>query len=442
MDKEIINYLLSNGGKLKENETWFSVGKKFGVKTPDPIRAKTDHKYYVKSVGTKTCDIWRTYLKQKEKLELTKEIYENGELKWETFKKTPEHAVENFDFTSMDVYAVTTNPYGGAWYKMKESAKSLFTTENIEKLRKIFREDIKPIDKKPDNIIKEQFGVFIYGSDKHIGAFTKNESIYKNNYDVDEIENRLVYNTLTEIYRWRDLYGNIDSLFIMDLGDALDGFNQKTTRGLKRQGSHTLPQQLSNTEQHDTYVRVHKMLFDIIVEENLANNIFFIATSNSNHGGDFEYGAMKNFETYLNLKYPFIKTYVTTKFFDHFIYGKHCIIFNHGGDTEDMRGILPVAIDHKTRSIIDNYIKINKLYDYIITVVGGDQHQAAETFTDTFRYRKVLSQLGNVKWGHTNFGFGFPGLSSEIIFKDKNDIYSFNRFFDFKNISNTGIDFK
>ena len=138
-------------------------------------------------------------------------------------------------------------------------------------------------------------------------------------------------------------YGPLKDLFIMDLGDALDGYNQQTTRKLQERTPHFLPQQLNNREQHDTYVYLHKKLFDYIVEKKYAENIYFIATSNSNHGGDFEYTAMKTLEMYLNIKYPFIKTCITTKFLDHFIYGEHCIIFSHGKDTEDLKKDFPYS---------------------------------------------------------------------------------------------------
>src|SRR5690606_35289266 len=102
-----------------------------------------------------------------------------------------------------------------------------------------------------------------------------------------------------------------------------------------------------NREQHDFYVELHKELFDCIVTNGFAKDIYFVATSNSNHGGDFEYGAMKNLETYLNVKYPSIKTVVSYKPFNHFIYGKHCIIFGHGKDDEDMKNGLPLVLNDK-----------------------------------------------------------------------------------------------
>src|SRR5690606_14291864 len=122
---------------------------------------------------------------------------------------------------------------------------------------------------------------------------TKDNSIYKNDYNKKEMRKRIVLTTLHRIWKYVSIYGNLDSLFIMDLGDSIDGFNQKTTSGLRGISSHILPQQLNNREQHDFYLELHKELFDTIVSQKLAKNIYFIGTSNSNHGGDFEYAVMR-----------------------------------------------------------------------------------------------------------------------------------------------------
>ena len=223
----------------------------------------------------------------------------------------------------------------------------------------------------------------------------------------------------------------------MDLGDALDGYNNQTTRG-----GHHLPQELNNREQHDIYVKIHKELFDIIVTNEYAEKIYFISTANSNHGGDFEYCAMKTLETYLNVKYPQIQTVISVTHLNHFIYGQHCIIFSHGKDTEDMKAGLPLVLNDKIKNYINEYITINKLNDYFITFVSGDKHQSAETYTNKFRYKKVLSQFGNTKWSHLNFGFGSVGLSSEVFVKDENQIYKNDNFFNITHKSNTGITWK
>jgi hypothetical protein len=437
INKLVIDYLLSHSGQLPKGETWYDVGIKCGVEAPDKKRAKKDRSYKKKSIGREAQRQWQRYLNQKNDLSLDKEIYENGELKWETFKKKPEDVQINHD--DYDIEKITTNPYGGAWFKLKKK-ENFYVEEHLEKLTQILTENITPLNYEL-NVEHNEKGLFIFGADKHIGALTKENSVYTNKYDKQEIKRRLIQNTLQEIETWVSEFGAFNSLFIMDLGDALDGYNQKTTGGLRGTSSHTLPQQLNNREQHDFYVEVHKELFDILATKQYAKDIYFIATSNSNHGGDFEYGAIRHLETYLNIKYPNIRTYVSYKPLNHFFYGKHCIIFGHGKDDEDMKSGLPLTLNEKVKNYINDYITVNNLNEYTISFISADLHQSAETYGDNFRYKKVLSQYGSTKWMHTNFGSGSPGLSSEVFVKDKKKIYKTDEFFEIDNQSNTGIDF-
>lgn len=435
IEKQIIDYLLSNSGKLKDGETWYDIAIKFGISVPNRDRI-SEEGYIKKALSRKANDIWRKYLKQKNRLKLSKEIYENGRLKWETFRDKPDDVHINHE--NFDIEKITTNPYGGAWFKLKKKEK-FYEEEHLEKLKEILIKEIEPQSYNTKSNSPEKKALFIYGSDKHIGALTKENSIYSNKYDREEIKKRIISFTLSEIENWTNKYGILDSLFIMDLGDALDGYNQKTTGGLRGASPHTLPQQLNNREQHDLYVESHKELFDILTFNGYAENLYFIATSNSNHGGDFEYGAMRNLEAYLNVKYPFIKTYVSYYPYNHFFYGKHCVIFGHGKDDEDMRNGLPLTLNDKVENYIEDYIRVNELQNYIITFVTGDLHQSAETYGKSIRYKKVLSQYGSSKWMHTNFGSGAAGLSSELLFKDSNKILKTDTFFEIKDKSNTGI---
>lgn len=435
--KQIIDYLLSNSGKLKDSETWYDVGVKFGIEPKNLKRCEEDKEYRKKYIQTKANDIWRGYLKQKNNLSISKETYKDGKLKFETFKEKPEAVNINHD--DYDIERLTTNPYGGAWIKLKKKER-LYEDDHLDKLKELLIKELNPIKFRVPEIVNEK-ALFIYGSDKHIGALTKEDSIYTNKYDREEMKNRIVIQTLINIEKSVKLHGEFDSLYIMDLGDALDGFNAKTTGGLRGTSSHTLPQQLNNREQHDFYLELHKELFDSIMINEFAKNIYFVATSCSNHGGDFEYGAMRNLETYLNIKYPGIKTYVSYKPYNHFTYGNHCIIFGHGKDDEDMKNGLPLVLNDKVSNILGDYIRINKLDDYNISFISGDLHQSAETYAKNFRYKKVLSQYGSSKWMHTNFGSGNPGLSLEVYERNNNDIHKQDIFFNINNESNTGISF-
>lgn len=440
--KDLIDYIISIKNS-KNKESWYEIGNKFKIEPADGLRSKKDKKYRKRSIARETQRIYQNYLKQKDNLKLTKEVYKNKKLLYETYKDKPDDEV--IEDPEYKLVSYTSNPYGGSWKKYKK-IEDPYTEENLERLKEILLKDDNPIKPESYHISKEiNFkGLFIYGADKHIGALTKEDSIYKNNYNKKEIRKRIFDYTINEIEKWKNIFQPkiLDSLFILDLGDALDGFNQKTTGGLRGTSNHTLPQQLNNREQHDLYVEIHKDLFDYVVKEKYASNIYYIATSNSNHGGDFEYAAMKNLETYLNLRYPFIHTYVSFKPLNHFIYGDHCIIFGHGKDSEDLKNGFPLVLNDKIKNYIAEYIDINNLKDYNISFISADLHQSAETYGENFRYKKVLSQYGSSKWAHSNFGSGAPGLSTELFLKDGSKIYKSDEFFDTGSVSNTGIYFR
>ena len=150
---------------------------------------------------------------------------------------------------------------------------------------------------------------------------------------------------------------------------------------------------------------------------------------------------MRHIETYLNLRYPFIKTVVNYLPLNHFTYGQHCIIFGHGKDDEDMKNGMPLNLTDKVENYLNDYIRVNKLESYNVSSISGDLHQSSENYGKALRYKKVLSQFGSTKWMHTNFGSGSPGLSFEIYDKQSKMIFKADDFFEFENQSNTGIDF-
>lgn len=438
MKQDLINHLLKNSGKLQDNETWYSLGVQFNIEAPKPKKAAKDKKYAKKSIGRKAQQYWQSYVNQKNRLQLIKETHKNGEVLFETYASKPKD-IKIPNSEDFEIEKFTTNPYGGAWLKLKKK-ENFHTEEHLSKLKEILLQDLQPTKYRIPDVTNEK-ALFIYGADKHIGALTKLDSIYTNKYDREVMRERIVLKTLQNIQENVQLHGEFDSLYIMDLGDALDGFNAKTTGGLRGTSSHTLPQQLNNREQHDFYVEVHKELFDSIMACSFAKNVYFVATSNSNHGGDFEYGAMRHLEEYLNIKHPDIKTYVSYKAYNHFIYGKHCIVFGHGKDDEDMKNGLPLVLNDKVANVLADYIRVNKLEGYNISFISGDLHQSAETYSKNFRYKKVLSQYGSSKWMHTNFGSGAPGLCSEVYEKNSKKIYKEDNFFELENESNTGITF-
>ena len=119
--KQVIDYLLSKSGNLDSGETWYHVGKRFGIESPNKERASKDKTYEKKSISREAQRIWQSYLKKKNNLQITKEIYQDGKLKFETFKEKPKDV--HIDHENFDIERITTNPHGGAWFKLKRKEK-------------------------------------------------------------------------------------------------------------------------------------------------------------------------------------------------------------------------------------------------------------------------------------------------------------------------------
>jgi len=296
----------------------------------------------------------------------------------------------------------------GKWlysYKADDTVEE--SNDIIESLQKIIAEGVKPLGVRADRAKTDKM-ISIFTSDKHIGAMTARNSIYSNDYDREVIFDRhqKLVNTILEEY---DAFGQFKKLAFYDLGDALDGNNGQTTRG-----GHNLPQNMDSREQIDTFIEVTIATMEALINANIAEEIWFIATSMDNHGGSFCHGAVRAAQLYLQAKYPQIKTLVTSKIFEHITFGEHTYIFGHGKDDSDMKQGLPLVLNDKVEGYINDYIDRKKIRSKYIHVVTGDLHQSAETHGKRFRYKKVTSMYGASKWIHTNFGSGESGVDYEI----------------------------
>jgi hypothetical protein len=288
--------------------------------------------------------------------------------------------------------------------------------EALDSIKTKFKDEIKPVKIKVEEKDNRK-ALFIYLADLHIGAKTSNNSLFPNEYNSVIFKERL-HHTLVTIKQNKEFFGVFDALYIVNLGDALDGYNAQTTRG-----GHTLPQNLDNNEQLDTFFEVHKDLFDSIVSLNAAKRIEYIACTNCNHSGNFGYAANRMLDIYLSLKYPDIKRTIVTKFIDHIQYGQHTFMFTHGKDDKDMKFGLPASLNEKTENYINAYIHYHRIQTPAIHLVKGDLHLSAKQSGKIFRYKNVLSLYGSSKWVQTNFMVNKCGYNYEIVDKYSTSIY-------------------
>jgi hypothetical protein len=286
----------------------------------------------------------------------------------------------------------------------------------LETIKNKFKDEITPIEIKVEDKDNRK-ALFIYLADLHIGAKTSNNSLFPNEYNAAVFKERLNH-VLVTIKQNKEFFGVFDALYIVNLGDALDGYNKQTTRG-----GHILPQNLDNNEQLDTFFEAHSSLFDTIVSLNAAKRIEYIACTNCNHSGSFGYAANRLLDVYLSLKYPDIKRTIITKFIDHVQYGQHTFMFTHGKDDSDMKFGLPKDLNEKTENYINAYIHYHKIQTPSIHLVKGDLHLSAKQNGKIFRYKNVLSLYGSSKWVQTNFMVNKCGYNYEIVDKYSKSIY-------------------
>lgn len=294
--------------------------------------------------------------------------------------------------------------------KKKDGDLSIEDAEHI--IRRVFQDKtFKPVTLYPS--ISNQKALFVYLSDRHIAAYVGGVAMYANQYDKTVYKKRLA-EVLHEIHYQKSIFGKFEDVFIIDLGDKMDGLDGYTTRG-----GHKLPQNMSNREAFEVAVEAERDFIDSVIASDTGNNYHIYQNANSNHGGDFDYMVNRALEIYVNAKYPQVSTKIFERFIEHLQYGDHCFMFTHGKDDADMKHGLPLHLNDKVENYLRKYLMYNKIDPDTchVSLVKGDLHMSASQLAYAFRYRNVLSLFGGSKWIGTNFGPNRPGCSYEIVEK-------------------------
>ena len=338
MKQELIDYLIKNGKDL----SWSELADKFGLATGEIAR-----------------HIWRKYKSEQQGLQLKSRWQVNTKdgIKWmESYRSTVDNSI---NFAEI-VAAIEPKQF---------NIRGVATDNNV-------------------------IGLY-YLSDEHIGADVK-EGLYNTSYDESVFKHRLetIYN---KIFRHAKTYGTFKHLIIGNLGDSIDGYNAQTTRG-----GHLLPQNLDIKRVFNIYVEAHMNFLYSLQIAGVAENLYYIGVSETNHGGDIEYICHKGLE--YAMKTSGVKFCVMENFMDHFIIGKHCFIFTHGKDKLDRKRNMPLNLTQDVENFVKQYIDINGLGGYTVSLIKGDLHQSALTHGKKFSYWSVGSIFGASEWIHKNMG--------------------------------------
>lgn len=295
--------------------------------------------------------------------------------------------------------------------------KDFYSKKELEaKLKEVFPTDIESYKLPKLDFFSTGTAGFVYISDDHVGLNYK-DSLYGNQYSAEVYEERMQY-LLASIL---NLSVNLEHMFIVRLGDELDGYNAKTTRY-----DHDL-KSLSNKEQFDIYTKVNKRFYDTILTSGKSQNYTIVNCNNSNHSGKgFSYITNKAIEFYLEAKFPQVNYMHIEKFIGFVEWGNHVIAVTHGKDEEYMKRPMPLNLDDSTD---------NRLYDLFVTkgfspkekwcsLMKGDIHKYNVNEGKFGRYVNIPSVAGGSNWIEHNFGNSRPGALIEYVTKNDDTIIS------------------
>lgn len=412
---------------LRSKKSYKTCAKKLGISTEEFIKRKNmlnskdfEKDYYIAALEEKVVEVSENLkdgsarikavsLSEPHSAEDIEKLIKIDKAKW---KLATYWNKQHKDSKGQDYWVVSAMVT-----KVNETEMSIDDAEQI--LNKVFAKTT-PMEKVKVERASNRKALFVYTSDKHVAAYVDDkEAMYKNTYDRPTFISRLLM-VLSEIQYLHSVYGTFDQIFVVDLGDRMDGMNAQTTRG-----GHKLPQNMSDKEAFEAALVGEKHFYDILFNSGYAENYTVIANACSNHGGIFDYMVARALEIYIKAAYPHVRTHIQEKFLDHVHYGKHVFVFTHGKDTADLKHGLPFHLNDKTENYLNKYLMYNKIdpESKTISIIKGDLHRDASETTYGFRYRNVLSLFGGSKWVGNNFGPVRPGCSFDVVEETTDRIY-------------------
>lgn len=296
-------------------------------------------------------------------------------------------------------------------YRVKD-----FSAKELEKkLAEIFPKDVQPVIL-PHVTNPSLEALFIYISDDHCGNILK-DSLFDNEYNESIYTQRLL-----EIVDCAASLGKkFESIYVINLGDELDGWNGKTTRYDHDLGS------ASNKEQFDIFINARKLFYDKLFSSGISDTFFIHNINNSNHTGlGLSYIANKALDMYISARYPEVVMINQSKFIDGITYGNHYFGFTHGKDEKHMKAPLPLNLDLKADLWLYDWYskKLGDISEYWISTIKGDIHKYNVNIGKSGRYVNVPSISSGSNWIEHNFGDSNPGALLEIVNPNSKNIQS------------------
>ena len=245
-----------------------------------------------------------------------------------------------------------------------------------------------------DKGFSEKNDLIIFLSDMHVGAYNDRFGVYSNDYNEDEIWNRL--SKIINTFKGK----SYNDVVCVNLGDSIDSCNDlsETSRG-----GHKLPTQMTAREQSELFISLMFSFFTELKESIKYNYLSYYSVSESNHDGSR--GWLTNVALSYKLQSIGINTSIAEKSIEPVYINKNAYILLHGRDNSNQFKNFPLVLNEKVENYFDEYIREYKINpENEIFIVKGDLHQYATTTAKQFTYVSVGSLYGSSNWVQANFG--------------------------------------
>ena len=252
--------------------------------------------------------------------------------------------------------------------------------------------------------------LFVVLSDMHVGLDWRWQYWYVYN---EEVLKTNIERVLVSIRQQYEVHGTFDRIVLLDLWDGLDWWNWQTTRGW-----HTLQQNMDNAWQFKTYVQAKMNIISTILSNWWCSRLAVRNVTEDNHAGQFGLIANMAIDEMVKIMYPWAVDIVNyTNFMHHFNYGDNTFIITHGKDSTHQKYGLPLCLNPKAESYINNYINVNWLQTRKCHVLKWDLHQLAYGHAKWFSYHNFWSFAPPSWWVQANFGDCYSSFSLLLVEK-------------------------
>lgn len=285
-----------------------------------------------------------------------------------------------------------------------------FEVEQLEDFLNFDFSGVERIKHNPTPITNYDFDRAIY-TDVHIGM---NPNARGNAMYAEDWNEKILLNDCERFAEHILIHRQSPVLYLDDLGDFLDGYDAKTTRG-----GHELPQNMTTQEAFDAGFKFKIKLASILApfyEKIIMNNI-----CNDNHSGAFGYCLNSAVKKYVELRHSNIEVCNHLKFINHYSAGDCLFVISHGKDDKALKFGFKPTLDANLEKKILNYLKHYSLlskFNYI-QFDKGDSHQYKfdNDSSEFFRYYNYPAFSPSSEWVQSNFQKGKRGA---IMFNFKN----------------------